>query len=202
MDDSVLHNLVMSGGGNTVYAPTGGSYITWAADTALGAQKTLTAGANVTITTDGSTITIAAAAGEGGGSTLPFRAFPIVAGNAVVWTNMPAAGTVLFGNSSSYAYLNLNNATSVRWTATTVVAGSAPANFVIQASTNGGSTWQYFATSGTGTAVNIGALGARTSAWLNYNTALSSREILVRVVGSLGNGALDPSFGHIGLQAC
>ena len=53
-------------GSSTVYAPTGGFYVTWSADTLLASEKILTASNNITITTSATAIFISAETGAGG----------------------------------------------------------------------------------------------------------------------------------------
>lgn len=80
LETRIRSNNNNSGGGgaqvNTsaiVYAPTGGSYVTYVADAQLASEKVLTASNNVTITTDGNAIYISAitnsASGGSGAST-------------------------------------------------------------------------------------------------------------------------------------
>lgn len=80
LETRIRSNNNNSGGGgaqvNTsaiVYAPTGGSYVTYVADAQLASEKVLTASNNVTITTDGNAIYISAitnsATGGSGAST-------------------------------------------------------------------------------------------------------------------------------------
>lgn len=187
-------------GGGPVYAPTGGFYLAWSADTLLSNEKILTAGSSVTIVTDATAVYINALTG-GGGSGLSYAPmeWSFVAGNAVVWTNMPAASTELFGNTGCRTYVDLVQATSARLLAAMVVAGTAPAYLQLQASTDNGATWQPLVAATTHLAVGVGVASVQTSPWVLFNSALR-REVLVRMIGSAGNGAIDPSWGILSVQ--
>ena len=192
-----------AGQAGTVYAATGASYLTWKAEGGLTAEKVLTAGSSVTIHTDATAIYIdAITGGAAAASVLPFRDFPFVAANAVVWTNMPAAATEFFGNTGCRQYLTLTNATSIRGVVTMVVTGVVAANFEYQASTDGGTTWQAFVSATTSPLVNIGAGFMKSSNWLTFNMALTNLNIVTRIWGNSGNGTVDPSFSHVSLQVC
>ena len=68
----LLINGASSGGSGSVYAPTGGSYVTYASETALTSERILTAGSSVTIVTDATSVYINALTNGAGGSTVYF----------------------------------------------------------------------------------------------------------------------------------
>ena len=83
-------NALTGGGAGSVYAPTGGNYITFLADAALTNEKILTAGSNITISTNGTTITINATTG-GGAAGNPNGFFPLLPQQAKLYANNSAA---------------------------------------------------------------------------------------------------------------
>lgn len=194
-------NTAGAGASSVIYAPTGGEYVTYVANNTLSAERVLTAGSSVMLVTDATAIYINALTGGAGGSGITYAPmeWTFIAGNAVVWTNMPAAHTPLFGNSGNYIYADLTQATSARLQTSVVVAGTAPAYFQLLASTNNGTTWQPMVSATTHCAMNIGVVGIRSSPFVLFNTALR-REVVLQVIGSSGNGAIDPSFGYLALQ--
>lgn len=64
---AIYINALTNAAGGTIYAPTGGFYVSWSADTLLSAEKTLTAGSSVTIVTDATTVWINALTNAAGG---------------------------------------------------------------------------------------------------------------------------------------
>jgi len=64
---AIYINALTNAAGGVVYAPTGGFYITYTADTLLASEKVLAAGSSVTITTDSTSIFINALTNAAGG---------------------------------------------------------------------------------------------------------------------------------------
>ena len=77
------------GGGTTVYAPTGGNYVTFIADAALTNERILVAGSNVTVTTSATQIIIAATTGGGSGN--PDGYYPLLPQQAKLLTSTSSA---------------------------------------------------------------------------------------------------------------
>lgn len=101
---AIYISALTNAAGGTIYAPTGGEYVTYIANGTLTAEKVLTAGTNVTITTDASAIYVNA---ETGASTTTVFFAPTggeyityVANNTLTAERILTAGTGIHIDSS------------------------------------------------------------------------------------------------------
>lgn len=136
----------------------------------------------------------------GGGSAAPIQ-YNLV--NQTAWTNKPNALNEFLATAHRRLSVALANAVDFRIVMGVQTQGAAASVTGIQYSTDGGTTWRGLdnGTSGANSTVTVADLGTgiKTSAW----TALAAgakTDVLVRVAGSGGDGALDPLFTYIGIQ--
>lgn len=122
-------------------------------------------------------------------------------GGSASWTNMPAALTVFRGTATdSSQKVDFTNLTKFKLTIETVsVAPVNGAKLGLQYSLDGGSTWKGLDNGTAGvmsdTAITMtNTLGRFASAVGTINSEARIDDILVRVVGSGGNGSTDPQF--------
>jgi hypothetical protein len=108
---------------------------------------------------------------------------------------MPLAVTELGGSTSVRAWIDLSLYTQARIVANVSTIGTAGAVFAVQYSTDSGSTWNYL-DGASGPSVSIAALGTVKSGYVAL-AAGALGEVLVRCVGSGGNGATSPGFGLV-----
>lgn len=125
------------------------------------------------------------------------REDPTAAAGNWVWTNMPAAATILYGaNSSTYKRrIDLTYATQVRLHIDVAAAGVAGAKLYLRYSTDNSSF-----TDMTSASCTFGAsTGVFTSGWQNLDTNVKG-DVWVQVWGSGGDGAADPRFFTINAE--
>ena len=122
----------------------------------------------------------------------------LFAAGSVIWTNMPAAPTE-FGLFRTQ--FNLTYFSSCRMAIQTVVAGTANSHLFAQVSTDGGTTWTALGAAGTTSpAVSMFTTGTvGTSPWVAIKTGYRT-DVILRTLGSGGDGAIDPQISHIGIQ--
>lgn len=134
--------------------------------------------------------------GPGGGKIVYFSAGGgVTPTTANQWTNMPAAFTEFDGLTNSREYVNLSAFREVRFSVGVQVASAASAFLLVQYSTaaSNGSAWTNLAGSQS-PIVNIGSTGAtKTTGWVTFNSSAQA-DVLLRIVGQNGDGALDPTF--------
>ena len=157
---------------------------------------TLAAGANVTLTPVGNTVTI----GAGAVAAVPTNALVISPGaSAIAWVT-PVALTE-FNNAKIYrAKHDLTNATQARILLFEAAPQLAPASIptvAAQFSTDGGTTWTYL-DNATGPSLTYGS-GAVVSGWITL-TAAAKADVLLRVVASGGDGTASNNYGTIYVQ--
>lgn len=123
---------------------------------------------------------------------------PLIAqGTAVTWTAMPAAETEFNGSTRQRIWADLTHANEVRLVARVPTTGAAGSQLKVQYSTDNGSTWAADLLS-----IPIDVVGTAAnakSAW----TALplgAKADVLLRLVGTGGDGVANPSFGVVSLQ--
>lgn len=114
------------------------------------------------------------------------------------WTNMPAAVTELFGNTSSRVKLDLTYGTHYRLVVNQTVAGQAGADFNLQYSTDN-VTYQAADAAAAGE-LDVGAgTGVKVGAWADL-VAGANADVWLRIVGKEGNGVKDPRWRQIRIQ--
>jgi len=119
-------------------------------------------------------------------------------GGTGAWTNMPAALTELYGDAFQRRTKDLRGFTQFRLAINVETAGAAGAVLGAQYSLDAGANWAGL-DNGTAATISdltqaINATGAFVTAWATLNTAAAINGILLRIVGSGGDGAADPSF--------
>jgi hypothetical protein len=112
----------------------------------------------------------------------------------VTWTNMPSA-TTEFGASQYRTRVDLSKAQKIRLVASMQVAGVSGSQLWLQYSTNQ-STWVDLMAN----RLPVSTTGVNESAWEDV-PAGALADVFIRVMGSGGNGTLDPQFRRIELQA-
>jgi hypothetical protein len=183
----------------------------------LSGALTLAAGANVTLSTSGSTITInsAGAAGATGpagpagpigatgpagasGASVPTNVLVISPGAAAISWAVPVALTEFNGQRLYRARNDLTNATQARlllYNANLAVLINP--TLVAKYSTNGGSTWNYL-DGATGPSLTY-AGNEQNSGWVTL-TAGAKTDVLLGIFASGGDGSTVCNFGTIYLQ--
>lgn len=127
---------------------------------------------------------------------------PIGAVGAFTWTNMPAAVTLLGSSAASVARVDLAAYTQCRLTVTKMaVAGAAASKVILRYKTTfdtAAANYLDIGTSEVSVAVNVANTGLASS-WIDL-AAGAKADVFVAVVGSGGDGVLDPAFGVISAQ--
>ena len=118
---------------------------------------------------------------------------------ALAWANMPALETELYSRTIYRIKADLINASQMRLMVNIQVAGAEIAKLRAQYGLT--YTGQFFSLDGaTGPSVDINVgTTLLVSDWVNIVDAAKT-DVFLRVVGINGDGATDPSFGHIMLQ--
>lgn len=114
----------------------------------------------------------------------------------VTWTNMPAAATELFGVVHRRARIDLTYASQIRLMARVSTLGYSTSILYAQYSTDE-SAWVTLTTNSL--AIGGGSAGTRVTAWENIPTGALA-DVFVRIMGSGGDGVVDPILGTIQLQ--
>jgi hypothetical protein len=120
----------------------------------------------------------------------------------IQWLNMPAAVTEFLGTTTDRTMYSLANFRQARLMVQQMVAGAVAAELGLQGSTNGGTTWYSFpgVLNSAGPIISIGgANGYNLSPWVDISDAIT-KDVLIRIVGRNGDGAIDPSFRNIMLH--
>jgi len=132
---------------------------------------------------------------------MPYAPLTITDAAAQQWLNMPAAVTEFRGLTAHRVIAPLHQFVQARLAITVTVAGSTNAKIGVQASEDGGSTWKSLEGVADSAApfVAINTTGYKISAGIDIALALR-KDVLLRIAGVSGDGAVDPSFGLIQLQ--
>lgn len=163
-------------------------------------QATLVSGTNIK-TINGSSILgsgdLTVSGGSGSGQlALTFNTA------STIWTNMPAAVTILFGNAAAIQKANLSGYTQCRLLLNKLgVAGNTNSKIVLEYATSYTQTAATYIDIGT-TEVSCATTGQNTyidSGWINLATGAKA-DVFITVTGINGNGTLDPVFGAITAQ--
>ncbi len=157
----------------------------------------LVAGSNIALTPSGNNITIAA---SGGASSVPHNVLVVSCGASYINWAVPLALTELNALTVYRAKHDLTNATQARMVAAFPTPSSAAVSptYAAQFSTDNGATWNYL-DSVSGPAITY-LQGVRASAWITL-TALAKADVLLRVVGSGGDGSTIVPIGGVYVQA-
>jgi len=137
----------------------------------------------------------------GGGS--PMTVVNLVAdGAAVTWTNMPAADALFAGSHRHVVKVDLSGFTQVRLIVNKqATAGAANAALRLRYSTSFSTSPASYSAIGSQeaqVAVNV-ANTVLDSGWVSL-VAGAQADVFVAIVGSGGDGVLDPAFGNISVQ--
>lgn len=123
-------------------------------------------------------------------------------GADATWTNMPAAATLLFGSTRHIRKIDLSNYTQVRLTMTKAsVAGVSGSKIILRYRTSWSSTASDYSDIGT-SEVSLaadGGIDGLVSAWVNL-AAGAKADVWIAVVGTGGDGVVDPTFGAISAE--
>lgn len=129
----------------------------------------------------------------------------IIHGNgatAATWTNMPAAATLLFGATLHVRKLDLSNYTQARMTMTKgSVAGVAGSKINLRYFTAWSATASDYLAIGTSeiSLATDGGADGLVSSWVNLAVGAKA-DVWVAVIGTGGNGVVDPTFGTISAE--
>ena len=159
---------------------------------------------NFGVYTDGQT-PIASGANSGGWRTYTKFSITFFAPDALlVWTNHPNPVTELFGNTLNRAGADLTYVTQYRIWINVGTIANAGAEIGLQYSIDAGVTWRGIATGADGDQIlgngtDFATTGLQNSGWSDLWTGANSSqaEVLLRIVGDDGNGAIDPTLGTI-----
>ena len=120
---------------------------------------------------------------------------------AATWTNMPAADTFLFGSHRHVMTIDLSGLTEVRLKVNKqATAGAAGSKLILRfAQTFSTSVANYADIGVTEVSVPIDTTNTvLESGWIDINgDVLPNDDVFLAVIGSGGNGTLDPQFGTI-----
>ena len=119
------------------------------------------------------------------------------------WTNMPAALSFFMATATASKHvskIDLTGYTQVRLLCLkTTTAGAAAAKLILRYRTAFDMTvgnWSDIGTSEVSVAINVQNTYLDTG-WINLATAAKANGVFVALLGSGGDGALDPAFGTI-----
>jgi len=119
-----------------------------------------------------------------------------------VFSNMPAADTFLFSSARHIQLLDLNGMTFVRFKVNKQgTAGQAGAKLTLKYALSYSETASNYSDIGT-SAVEVAIDATNTyldSGWIELTDEAKSGDVYIAVVGSGGNGVLDPAFGTISM---
>jgi len=169
----------------------------WAGVATTAKQDTLVSGTNIK-TINGTTLlgsgNIVISGGSGSGQlALTFSTA------STVWTNMPAAVTILFGNASAIQKADLSGYTQCRLLVNKLaVAGNTNSKLILEYATTYTQTAATYVNIGT-TEVSCATTGQNTyvdSGWIDLVSGAQA-DVFITVTGINGNGTIDPVFGSI-----
>lgn len=136
-----------------------------------------------------------AAIGTGRGTSMLF----LGPTTGTVWTNMPAASTLLLGSMASIRPIDLSQYTQVRLVVSTIVAGPTGAKMRLAYSATEPTDINDVASiPATDTEVEDATV-TTSSGWQAIPTEARA-DVYLAIIGSGGDGAIDPSFGVIEAQ--
>lgn len=187
-------NNVLKGSGVVHWAPTAESpQAIWDGAAALGASQMIADAGSNTALVNAIIATYPTKGGTAGDPAYVPDTITLVGASPLTWPSMPLALTEVPGTR---VRLDLSLATSARFTANIMTVGTG--TLALQYSTDSGTTWVYM-DSVSGPSFVVTALGAVASGWVTLADTAKG-DVLVRIVGSGGNGVLSPRFGLSLLQ--
>jgi hypothetical protein len=131
----------------------------------------------------------------------PYVIFSLRAGQAAVadieWTNQPSAATELWGQTFNRKLVDLSNSTQYLYSTELPQAGNTTAVLDLEYTTDltGATGW----TSMAGGTLALSTTGFKQTGWVTIPSGARAR-VLLRVMGSGGNGTADPRFNVIAAQ--
>lgn len=141
-------------------------------------------------------------AGGGGGGTTYIQLDLLAQLAAATWSNMPSAVTFFVASHRHVHKVDLTGCTEARLVVNKqATAGAATAKLILRYSTSFSTTVGNYSDVGTSevsVAINV-INNVLASAWIPLAPAAKA-DIFIALVGSGGNGALDPQFGNISAQ--
>lgn len=121
---------------------------------------------------------------------------------AATWTNMPAAETFLFGSHRHVVLLDLEGMTQIRLKVNKQgTSGAASSKLILRFSTTFSTTASNYSDVGV-TEVSVPINTTNTfldSGWVDINGDAKG-DVYIAVIGSGGDGVLDPQFGNISIS--
>ena len=117
----------------------------------------------------------------------------VLNGTNITWTNMPLAAQELLNVVHRRIKLDLTNVAQVRFACRVSTVGVAAAVLYLEYSTDE-SVWNRLTAN-----IAINTTGTKVTAWENI-PAGAKADVVVRIMGSGGDGAADPIFGLMALQ--
>ena len=109
----------------------------------------------------------------------------------ITWTNMPAASTELFGLVHRRIKKDFTDVDTIRLSARVSTIGTAGAVLQAQYSTDE-SAWNTLTTN----TLTLSSTGTKVTSWENIPSGAKA-DVFVRIVGSGGDGVVDPVLGNI-----
>jgi len=124
-------------------------------------------------------------------------------GALTAWTNKNVALQEFLNTNQRRLTIDMANATQFRIILNVTTQGASASVTGVQYSTDGGTTFRGLdnGNSGSNSTVTLSDLGtgSKVSAWTNL-AAGAKADVILRIAGSGGDGALDPAFSNISLQ--
>lgn len=115
---------------------------------------------------------------------------PFYSAGAVAWSNMPLARTELFGGTFERFVVDLTGFTQFMLQSNVAVVGTAGAVLMLEYSLNQGGAWSPMDDTAQ---IGLASTGLRVSSWKTVPVAART-EVWLRIVGSGGDGAVDPQI--------
>ena len=135
----------------------------------------------------------------GGGAGQKVAPINVAPGAATTWTNMPLAATFLFGSHRHVMRVDLSTYTQVRFSVNKqATAGAAAAKLVLRYRASFSTTvgdYSDIGTSEVSVAINT-TNNVLVTNWIDL-AAGAKADVFMAVVGSGGDGVIDPTFGSI-----
>lgn len=126
----------------------------------------------------------------------------VVGAAATAWTNMPLADTELFGVTNNRNAVDLTRGTYARIVLELTVAGTAASKLRLQYSVDNGTTWGNAAADSTSAPIEVAlgtAVGWKRGVWALL-AAGAKADVLVRLLGSGGDGVADPAMRAVAIE--